>query len=249
MRPLLATLAAAACVAPAAAGPIDPIQYRTSLRTNLPSGPGPTHWPGETAYTLPAPLPIGVVTSGIPDWTPADSAYPAAGFSLIPLGGFTAFTAERFTDTFPVVEGGGRFTLDVDVRDTQGRAGRVTVAGTFTSGWDGDHAFGGPSFDSPEVAAFWLGNTKYGVRVGYGWMPQYQQREDGRWEEVWYAVDPVPHEDGPYQVESIGGFYATITPTATPEPGTLLLAGIGLSGAVIGRRVRRLWATATVRGG
>ncbi len=218
---------------------MDPIQHRTALRTDLPPVSGPTHWPGETAYTLPAPLPIGVVASSVPDWTPAAPAYPTAGFSVVSLGGFTPFTPERFTDTFPVIEGSGRFTLDVDVRDTQGRAGRVTVTVTFTSGWDGDHAFGGPSFDGPDVATFWLGNSKYDMRLGYGWMPQYQQRDDGRWEEAWYAVDPVPQQDGQYQVEAVGGFYATITPTATPEPGTLLMAGVGLGGLVVGRRVRR----------
>ncbi len=218
---------------------MDPIQYRTSLRTNLLPGPGPTHWPGETAYSLPAPLPIGVVASSVPDWTLADLAYPTSGFSVVPLGGFTPFTPERFTDTFPVIEGGGRFTLDVDVRDPHGRAGRVTVTGNFTSGWDGDHAFAGPTLDGPEVASFWLGPTKYDMRLGYGWMPQYQQRDDGRWEEVWNAVDPVPQQDGPYWVEGVGGFYATITPTATPEPGTLILAGVGLGGLGVGRWVRR----------
>lgn len=219
---------------------MDPIQYRTTLRTNLPPGPGPTHLPGETAYTLPAPLPIGVVAGGVPDWTTADLAYPSAGFAVAPFGNLTPFTPERFTDTFPAVEGGGRFTLDADFRDAQGHAGRVTVTGTFTSEWDGDRAFLGPSFDGPELASFWLGQNRYDMRLGYGWTPQYRQRDDGGWEEVWNAVDPVPQQDGAYRVEAVGDFYATITPAATPEPGTLLLAGVGLGGLFVGRRVRRL---------
>ncbi|VTS01473.1 : VPEP [Gemmata massiliana] len=240
MRPLLAALITAACAVPAVAGPIDSIQYRTSLRTNLTPGSGPTHLPGETAYTLPAVLPIGVVASGVPDWTSADPAYPAAGFSVAPLGGFTPFTPERFTDTFPVIEGGGRFALDVDLRDQQGQVGHVTVTGAFTSTWDGDRAFIGLALDGPEVTSFWLGHNRYDMRLGYGWAPQYQQREDGQREEVWNAVDPIPVRDGPYWVESVGGFYASLTPTATPEPGTLLLAGVGLGGLFVGRRLRRL---------
>lgn len=218
---------------------MDPIQYRTTLRTDRPIVSGPTHGPGEAAYELSASQAVGVVASGVPDWTAAGPAYPGAGFVVAPLGALTPFSQGRFTDTMPVVEYDGRFTLDVEVRDAQGRSGRVTVAGGFTSGWDGDRAFLGPAFDGPELASVWLGSARYDVRVGFGWTPQYQQRDDGRWEEVWNAVDPVPVADGPYWVESVGGFYATITPAATPEPGTLLLAMVGLGGAFAARRVGR----------
>jgi hypothetical protein len=189
------------------------------------------------------------VAGGVPDWTAANSAYPAAAFSVVPLGGFTPFTDRLFTHTYPPAEGGGRFALDVDLRDPNGRAGRVTFTGTFRSAWGDDQAFFAPSFDGPDAKPVVVGGTLYDVRLGYGWLPQYQQRDDGRWEEVRYAVDPVPRWDGPYRVETVGEFYATITPVATPEPGTLLLAGVGLGGLLVGRRVRRSPpARSTMRG-
>jgi hypothetical protein len=134
MRPLIAIATLVVCTLNAAGGPIDSIQYRSALSTDLAPVSGLVQSPGETAYALPTSPLIGVVASGIPNWTPAYPAYPTAGFSVVSLGSLAPFTTESVASGHSVVQGSGRFTLDVDFRNSNGQVGSVTFAGTFVSG-------------------------------------------------------------------------------------------------------------------
>jgi hypothetical protein len=236
MRTLAAVFALAAFALPAAAGPIDTFQYRTTLTTDWSPGPGPVYWPGETAYPLgDSPL-FGVVTRGVPQWQPAFPAYPSANFALAHFGAFTPYIAA--SEPFPEVSGGGRYYLNLEIRDADGRIGSTLFAGNFSAGWWYEHGYAYPDLDVAS-AAIWLGRARYDVRLSYGsGGPYYMQDADGNWYPGWYASDPVPYQNGTYWSEDSGAFYAEITPTAAPEPGTLVLVCIGLGGLLF-RRLRR----------
>jgi hypothetical protein len=253
MRTLAAVFVLLAAALPAAAGPIDSWQYRTSLRTDQAPGAGPVSWPGETAYQLGHAPEFGVVTSSVPDWEQASPAYPSANFALVHPGTFTPFITAG-GPLFPEVSGGGRYFLDLEIRDAEGRVGVASFSGDFSAGWWGEHGSAWPIFDTiptPDGAgipvqpiypsgAIWLGRTRYDVRLDYGFGgPYYMQDADGNWFSGWFAADPVPFQNGGYWSEYSGSFYAEITPTATPEPGTLALAGIGLCGVLAARRAGR----------
>ena len=50
--------------------------------------------------------------------------------------------------------------------------------------------------------------------------------------------DPVPLDPVPIPVDPLAPTVGLTPPAETPEPATLLLAGIGLAGAAVGRRWR-----------
>jgi hypothetical protein len=236
MRTITAVLALAAFTLPATAGPIDAWQYRTTLRTDQSPGAGPVYWPGETAYPLGNSPAFGVVASGVPEWQPAFPAYPSANFALAHFGALTPYIATE--PTFPEVSGGGQYFLDLEIRDAEGRVGMLTFSGNFFAGWWGEHGYAGPD-NTPATGSIWLGRVRYDVQLSYGaGGPYYQQDGDGNWYPSWYAVDPVPYQNGSYWSEDSGAFYAEITPAATPEPGTLMLAAIGFGSLVTARRFR-----------
>jgi hypothetical protein len=248
---LLTTAVLLAAASPATAGPIDTLQYRTTLRTDRPVTPWLASPPGETAYLLAGSPTFGVVVTNSPDWSPASPVYPGANFATFGTGGFTPFTAAESVDDLEV-GGGGSYALDVELRDAAGRVGVVSFHGQFQAGWWGGHGFAWLVFDTipgPDGAGIppqpvyptgsvWLGRTRYDLRLDNGWPPSYGQNEDGSWSEVWYPADPVPQRDGGYWTEGSGNFYATLTSAQTPEPSTLLVAGIGACGAWAARRRR-----------
>ncbi len=238
MRTLAAFFALTASALPAAAGPIDSWQYRTTLTTDWWSGPGPASWPGETAYPLGYSPLFGIVTSSVPEWQQASPAYPSANFALVHPGALTPYIAAG-VPPFPEVSGSGRYYLNLEIRDADGRVGSALFTGNFSAGWWDEHGYAYPDLDVAS-AAIWLGRTRYDVRLSYGsGGPYYTQDIDGNWFPGWYASDPVPYQNGAYWSEASGSFYAEITPTATPEPGTLALAGLGLCGLLAARRIRR----------
>jgi hypothetical protein len=250
MRLLTAAALLAAVASHAAAGPIDSLQYRTTLATDRPVTPWPAPRPGETAYLLGDSPAFGVVVSNSADWSPAYPVHPGASFSAIGTGGFTPFTAAESVDSLEL-SGGGRYALDVELRDSAGRVGVVTFTGQFEAGWWGGQGFawlisdtidlgtgGAPRMPVPPSGSVWLGRTRYDVRLEEGWPPSYRQNEDGSWQQVWHPADPVPFRDEGYWTEGSGNFYATITPVQTPEPCTLVLAGVGVCGVWASRRRR-----------
>jgi PEP-CTERM motif len=238
MRLLLAACVLTACAGPLAAGPLDPWQYRTTLVTDLSPGTGPALQPGETAYPLGADPAHGVIAAGVADWAPAYPAYPGAGFSVVTVGRLTPYIAADNLRGVNVT-GGGQFALDVELRDAAGRTGVVSFRGRFDAGWSDEFGHASPVWTDAPSGSVWLGGTRYDVRLDYGWPPQYMQMEDGSWVPVRYAVDPALIHDGDYWSMTSGVIFATVTPTATPEPGTLALAGLGLGGLLLRRRVRR----------
>jgi hypothetical protein len=218
-------------------GPDYSWQYRTTLTTYLPPGPGPASWPGSTSYPLGSAPMFGVVTSSPPDWQSASPAYPSADFALVFPGALTPYIAAN-GPPFPEVSGSGRYYLNLEIRDADGRVGSALFAGDFSAGWWGEHGYAYPDLDVAS-AAIWLDRTRYDVQLHYGsGGPYYQQDIDGNWYPGWYPVDSIPFHDGTYWTEGNGAFYAEITPVAAPEPGTLALAGIGLGGLLV-RRLRR----------
>jgi len=240
MRSLLAACVLTACAGPLAAGPLDTTwQYRTTLSTTLRPGPGPATQPGGTAYTLGTDPAYGVIATGIADWTPASPAYPGAGFSVVPLGQLTSFTTVNDTRSLNV-SGGGQFVLDVEIRDAAGRTGVMSFRGPLVAGWWGEFGYASPTWTDAPTGSMWLGKTRYDVRLDYGWPPEYMQMEDGSWVPLRHAVDPALIHDGDYWMMTSGMIFAAITPVATPEPGALALAGIGLGGLLLGRRVWRI---------
>ena len=247
MRLLTAAALLVILATPAIAGPLDTLQYRATFRTDQPSIPGPAQLPGETAYLLSGPPTFGVVAGEVRDWTAIAPAYPSAGFSVIHLGSLTPFTAAERVDNLEV-NGDGRYTLDVEFRDASGRVSAVSLSGAFSAGWWGGHGSASPIFVPPDHegglggppwGTFWLGSSRYGVQLGYGaGGPFYTQNENGDWQAIWYAVDPIPIRNGGYWTEGSGSFYATITPIQTPEPGTLILAAMGVCVVWFARRHR-----------
>lgn len=247
MRFLTVALLVAAA-APAAAGPLDSLQYRTTLRTDRPTTAGPAAQPGETDYLLGGPPTFGVAAVSFPAWAAADPAYPGAAFSLIRSGGLIAFWAAGRTGD---ASAGGRYALDVELRDAAGRVGHVSYAGTFSAWWSwaGGWWDNGLTFDEGRAApdidpadsrrSVWLGPTRYDVELGFGLGgPYYQQDADGAWQQVWYADDPGVYRQGGYSIEGSGAFYAIVTPAQTPEPATLILASVGVCVSWAARRRR-----------
>ncbi|VTR95231.1 : VPEP [Gemmata massiliana] len=252
MRWLPVALLVCTATSPAVAGPIETVQYRTTLRTDQPVIALPASNPGETAYSLGGNPAFGVVVTNSPEWQSATPVYPGAGFSNIETGGFTPFTRSDRLDDLNVA-GNGRYALDVELRDAVGNVAVVSFSGQFETGWWEGHAFAWLLFDTipspdgagippepiPPSASAWLGQTRYNVRLDNGWAPTYRQNEDGTWSEVWYPADSVPVRNGGYWTEGSGSFHATLTPVQTPEPSTLLLSGIGACGLWFTRRRSR----------
>jgi hypothetical protein len=182
---------------------------------------------------------FGVIARDTPGWSAPSPAYPSANFALIHPGSFTPYIAAS-GEPFPEVSGSGRSYLNLEIRDSDGRMGSALFTGNFSSGWWGENGYAYPDLDVAS-AAIWLGRTRYDVRLSYGpgGGPYYTQDANGNWYPGFFAADPIPYPSGGYWTEDSGSFYAEITPTATPEPGTLLLAGLGLIGLLAVRRARR----------
>ena len=247
MRIPVAFVAITLTAAPAVAGPLDTLEYRSTLRTNLAPAVGPTVQTGEVAYRMGAEPAFGVIASSYAGWSPAYPAYPSANFSVVQLGGFSAFAAAEDLRHLEV-GGQARYFLDVEIRDAAGHVGVLSFSGRFEAAWSHENGSAWPVFDPvtpggnagappvpwPPSGSIWLGPTRYDVRLEYGLVgPDYSQNDDGTWYESFYAVDPAQVRDGAYWVEASGGFYAYLTPAATPEPGTLALAAVGLAGLMV----------------
>jgi PEP-CTERM motif len=252
VRLSIAAVVLSAVASPAAAGPLDTLQYRATLRTDLPVTAGPVLYPGDTAYLLGDSPAFGVVAWSAPDWHQGYPAYPSAGFAVVGLGGLAAFTAASELWNLEL-EGGGRHALDVEFRDAAGQVGALSFSGRFVTGWwhgsgdawplfdvsDSGGDLGAPPFPRPPTGSVSLGRTRYDVELSYGWPPDYRQGEDGQWFEVLYPADPVPLWDGAFWMEGNGGFLATVTATAAPEPSTLVLVGMSACAVWAARRYRQ----------
>lgn len=239
------TLVFCALTAPVAAppepsGPINSWQYRSTIGAYTLWGthPGPALGPGEYAYLMGYSPMFGVAIRGESDWSATYPAHPSADFALVFPGTLTPYIAAA-GPPFPEVSGSGRYGLDLEIRDAEGRVGSALLVGGFTAGWSAEGGYAYPDIETAS-AAIWLGRTRYDVQLHYGsGGPFYQQDAEGNWYPGFYAVDTIPYQNGGYWMESSGSFYATITPVAAPEPGTLALAGIGLCGLLGARRLRR----------
>src|SRR4051812_24672565 len=122
MRTLAAIFALLAFALPATAGPIDSWQYRTTLSAQTIWGPDtlPSPWPGERPYLMGFSPMFGVIARDTPDWSTPSPAYPSANFALIHPGALTPYI-EADQPPFPDVGGSGRYYLNLDIRDADGR--------------------------------------------------------------------------------------------------------------------------------
>jgi len=241
---LLTTIGLFVVVSSAVAGPLPTFEYRTTLRTDLTPAAGVPTIAGETAYQMGASPTFGVIAGGVPDWTTGGPAYPGADFAVGSAGRLNPFAVADRVDSVSV-GGNGRYTLDVELRDAAGRVGVVSFSGRFEAGWWDSNGYVGLLFDTidpgtggippqpvPPTRSVRIGGTLYDVRLDNGWAPLYRQTDDGHWEKEWYPADSVPFRDGGVWSEGVGELNLTVTASETPEPGTLILAGVGVCGAV-----------------
>jgi hypothetical protein len=245
MRAFAVAFVLVAFALPAAAGPIDTLQYRSTLRLDRPPGPGPHTWLNETAYPLGGPPLFGVIASSEPAWLPTYLPFPSADYTIVPVGGFTSYIAgHELPAPDAGVMGGARYFLDLELRDSAGHTGVVSFAGDLNASWtDGGGTVSLDVLPSPEFV--WLGDTRYLVQPTYNYgMVQFHNISGDYWIPVWYPPPPSPSvQNGDYLTQENGRWHATIIeapePVGTPEPGTLALTTVGLSGLFAVRRLRR----------
>jgi hypothetical protein len=248
MRTSAAVFALAAFALPAAAGPIDTLQYRATFGVLGSSGPGPNHGAAETAYPLGGPPLFGVVVSSSPEWSDAYPAYPSADFAFLLIGRLNPYIAGGLPTTNLSVR--AQYSLDFELRDNAGRVGVIEFQGSFDTGWSswGGYAIPfntphGYPFGNPQGSVL-LGDTRYDVQLSHDTTLIHYTNLGGGFYFPW-RLPPfsTPYPDGDYTSQSGALLYATITaapePVGTPEPGTLLLAGVGLCGLLAVRRLRR----------
>jgi hypothetical protein len=245
MRSLAVAFALLASAAPVAAGPIDTLQYRSTLRLDRPPGPGPHTWLNETAYPLGGPPLFGVIASSEPAWLPTYLPFPSADYTIVPVGGFTAYIAGHELPAHDAgVTGGAGYFLDLELRDSAGHTGVVSFTGDLTVDWTSGG--GTVSLDRlPSSEFVWLGDTRYLVQPTYNFdTVQFYHISGDYWIPVWYPPPLYPSvQNGDYLTQQNGRWHATVIDApesvGTPEPGTLALAAIGLGGLLTARRLRR----------
>ena len=246
MRAFAVAFALLVFAAPVVAGPIDTLQYRSTLRLDRPPGPGPHTWLNETAYPLGGPPLFGVIASSEPAWLPTYSPFPSADYTIVPVGGFTSYIAgHELPAPDAGVMGGARYSLDLELRDPAGHTGLVSFAGELNAGWTDGGGTASPD-GLPVPGSVWLGDTRYEVQLTYNFgTVQFYNVNGDYWIPVWSLPPPSPPvQNGDYLTQQNGRWHATVIeapePVGTPEPGTLALAAIGLSGLLGARRLRRV---------
>src|SRR5262249_51695113 len=126
----LASFVLLAFAVPATAGPIDTLEYRSTLRLDRPLGPGPHTGLNETAHPLGGPPFFGVIASSEPAWLPTYSPFPSADFTIVPVGDFTSYIAGHELPAHDAgVMGRAGYFLDLELRDSAGHTGVVSFAG------------------------------------------------------------------------------------------------------------------------